>query len=285
MKLRFPVLAGILAAFLTGVSALTLEEIAADPQQWPAEVRVTAATKAGVVRDGQVSGFMLVGAGRTLAVSGIASDGVTGKLSGVTVRVAVDQTDLMQRLSGAGPRPALAAAAVAEPAAVAPVTSARTAQAPTTMQRLLLGRLVQLENGALRPYDLRKLKGVKFYGIMFSAGWCGPCREFAPHLLESYRSLKNLYPEFELVLVSADRSPADMLAYMREENMPWPAIKFSELGSVDEIRRLGGPGIPCLVLIDSEGKVLADSFRGDEYLGPDSVLDATWRVLKKHRRG
>ena len=38
-------------------------------------------------------------------------------------------------------------------------------------------------------------------------------------------------------------------------------------------------------MIDGDGKVLADSFRGNDYLGLDSVLEATWRVLKKSRRG
>ena len=87
------------------------------------------------------------------------------------------------------------------------------------------------------------------------------------------------------MLVSNDHSPDEMLAYMREENMPWPAVKYSQLGEIDEITRLGGPGIPCLVLIDGNGKVLADSFKGSDYLGPDSVLDATWRLLKKSRHG
>ncbi|MFI5337956.1 MAG: thioredoxin-like domain-containing protein, partial [Opitutales bacterium] len=137
--------------------------------------------------------------------------------------------------------------------------------------------------GILRPYDQRHLNGVKFYGIMFSAGWCGPCREFAPHLLDSYRRLKEMYPEFELVLVSRDQSLADMLAYMRDEKMPWPALKYGESRQVEEIGRLAGPGIPCLVLIDEEGQVLAHSFKGSDYLGPDSVLDATWRILQHHR--
>jgi thiol-disulfide isomerase/thioredoxin len=171
-----------------------------------------------------------------------------------------------------------------EPAVPAPAPRPVVPEGPpTAMQQLLVGRLVTLENGALKPFDMRRLNGVKFYGIMFSAGWCGPCREFAPHLLESYRSIRRIYPEFELVLVSNDHSPAEMLAYMREENMPWPAIKYSELRQMDEITRLGGPGIPCLVLVDGEGRVLAHSFKGNDYLGPDSVLDATWRLLKKNR--
>jgi thiol-disulfide isomerase/thioredoxin len=286
--------AGLFALGVARAGAASLEEIAADPQQWPSEVTVNISTKATVLKDGAPAGMILIGAGRKLAVTGVAPDGITGKLGATSVKVAVEKTNLLA-LAAPPPRevPAPARSAIAAPppaAAAAPGRNeARLAEMahepPTAIQTALLGRLVALEDGRLRPFDMRKLNGVKFYGIMFSAGWCGPCRAFAPHLLESYRSLKSLYPEFELVLMSNDHSADDMLAYMREENMPWPAVKFSERGAVDELRRLGGSGIPDLVLIDSDGRVLADSFKGGDYLGPDSVLDAAWRVLKQHRHG
>jgi thiol-disulfide isomerase/thioredoxin len=293
-RLRAFLAVGLFALGVARAGASSLEEIAADPQQWPAEVTVSVSTKAVVIKAGAPAGVILIGAGRKLAVTGVAPDGVTGKLGATTVKVAVEKTNLLA-LAAPAPREI---PAPARPAPTAPPPAAEPApgrnearlaemahEPPTAIQSALLGRLVTLENGRLRPYDIRKLNGVKFYGIMFSAGWCGPCRAFAPHLLESYRSLKSLYPEFELVLMSNDHSADDMLAYMREENMPWPAVKYSERGAVDELRRLGGSGIPDLVLIDGDGRVLADSFKGGDYLGPDSVLDAAWRVLKQHRHG
>jgi len=279
-------------------AALTLEELAAQPELWPEKVAVTAATKATTLKNGQPAGMMLLGKGRTIAVANVSAEGVTGRSGDAMVRVAADQTDLFWQVGRAHPEQATAkqqevarrsaplVSALKEMAQEpAPATAALVAGPPTAMQQRLVGRLVALENGGLKPFDMRRLNGVKFYGIMFSAGWCGPCRQFAPHLLESYRSLRRIYPEFELVLVSNDHSPAEMLAYMKEESMPWPAIKYSELGQLEEITRLGGPGIPCLVLVDGDGRVLAHSFKGDDYLGPDSVLDATWRLLKKSRHG
>jgi thiol-disulfide isomerase/thioredoxin len=280
-------LGGVTVALVGCLSAQTYEDILADPASWPAEIEVKSATKGGLLQGEKVTGAMLVGTGRKLTVLKLRPDGIVVRIGSATVLLAPEKTNLV---TAPAPEPA-AAAPVSAPvprsgkSAAVDAVPPRPSAPPTAIQRLLLGRLVQLENGTLKSFDMRKLNGVKFYGIMFSAGWCGPCREFAPHLLESYRSLRNIYPEFELVLVSNDRSPADMLAYMRDENMPWPAIKYSELGQVDEITRLGGPGIPCLVLIDGDGQVLAHSFKGREYLGPDSVLDATWRVLKKSRHG
>lgn len=272
----------LMAGLLTGASAATLEEVIADSKLWPVEVVVPAMTKAAVLKNGQPAGMMLIGAGKKLVVINIAADGVTGKLSGTTVKVALDKTDLRQRLNGEAPAAPVEEAPADTAAAAEP---ARSDPAPTAIQTAFVGRLVKLQNGSLTPYDMRKLNGVKYYGIMFSAGWCGPCRAFAPQLLDSYRKLRTQYPEFELVLVSADHSPGDMLAYMRDEQMPWPAVKFSEIQSMRDITRLSGPGIPCLVLIDSSGKVLADSYKGGNYLGPASALEATWRILKKQRGG
>ena len=282
----------VLGVFTLGLlpgHAATLDEAIADPQLWPAEVTVTAMTKAGVVKNGQVSGMMLVGAGKKLAVSGLAADGVIGKVGGTTVKVAIDKTDLLQRLGGDGAAPTAAppeetAKPASEPAPAAPAVAETPAARvpPTAIQRALLGKLVQLDRGALKSFDARKLNGVKYYGVMFSAGWCGPCRAFAPTLLDNYRKLRAQYPEFELVLVSNDRSEGAMLDYMREENMPWPAVKYSEIRDFEQLNALEGPGIPCLVLIDGNGKVLADSFKGSDYLGPGSVLEATWRVLQKN---
>ena len=286
---RIVFLGGMMMALAGGLYAQTYEEIVTDPARWPKEVEVKSVTKGGLLQGDQVTGAMLVGKGSKLTVLKLRPDGIVVRIGSATVLLAPEKTNFVVTPAPA-PRPvAVAPVAVPAPQTVRPAAVNLAPPAPlappTAIQRLLLGRLVQLENGALKSFDMRRLNGVKFYGIMFSAGWCGPCREFAPHLLESYRSLKNLYPEFELVLVSNDRSPADMLAYMRDENMPWPAIRFSDLREVEEITRLAGPGIPCLVLIDGDGKVLAHSFKGSDYLGPDSVLDATWRLLKKSRHG
>jgi thiol-disulfide isomerase/thioredoxin len=282
--MRFAPVALLLIGLLPlGARAETYEEMMADPTTWPTEVEVRTVTKGSVLQGDTITGAMLVGPGRKLTVLKLRTDGIVVRTGSVTVLLPVEKTTLVVGAAVAPVEAPAAAVPVPVPVAAKPAAGPAAQVAPTEVQRMLAGRLVQLEDGALKSFDMRKLNGVKFYGIMFSAGWCGPCREFAPHLLESYRSIKNIYPEFELVLVSNDRSSGDMLAYMRDENMPWPAIKYSEIRQIEGITRLGGPGIPCLVLIDGDGHVLADSFDGSTYLGPDSVLEATWRALKKSR--
>jgi nucleoredoxin len=265
---------GRLGMILLGVviaRGATLEEVAADPQRWPAEVTVTATTKATVIKNGQPAGMMLVGAGKKLTVSGLAADGVTGKLGGTTVRVAVDKTDLVSRLD-----PAYVPPAPAEEAA-----SEASAQPPSVMQRRLSGKLVKFAGGGYQPVKDEQLAGVKYYGLYYSASWCGPCRAFTPGFINAYRQLKQKYPQFEVVFISSDRSANDMRDYMKADNMPWPAMKYDLRTQNPEILRYAGSGIPCLVLVDAAGRVLSDSFQGDNYVGPGHVLRETIRILQK----
>lgn len=271
----------LLALLLPAVlsAATTLEQFAADPQLWPKEVTVTAATKATVIKNGQPGGMMLVGAGTKLTVTGVGSDGVTGKLGGATVKVAVDKTDL---LAAAAPQtPAAAAAALPAEAGVPAVVTRTPAMAgpPSAMQRLFTGKLVRYANGKPQNVAATEFAGVKYFALYFSAGWCGPCRRFTPQFVQAYRELKQAHPEFEAVFISADRSSGDMLAYMREDRMPWPAVKYDQ--REQKMMDYSGPGIPCLVLVDAKGKVLADSYRGGDYIGPQHVLAETRRILQR----
>jgi|tagenome__1003787_1003787.scaffolds.fasta_scaffold20988755_2 nucleoredoxin len=143
----------------------------------------------------------------------------------------------------------------------------------------LKGDLVQWRNGSIGHYDDTALQTKKYFLIYFSAHWCGPCRKFTPGLVNYYNDTVAKHPELELVFVSADKSPFGMETYMREMNMPWPAVDFEKTRGKEGIRKYAGKGIPDLVLVDSSGKVLADSYKGDQYLGPESVLQAVNSIL------
>jgi nucleoredoxin len=273
MKIRRLLLLVLLIAPLA--RAATLEEVIADPQLWPAEVTVTAMTKATQIRNGQPAGMMLVGAGKKLTVTALATDGVTGKLGGATVKVALDKTDLMQRLDPAAAPAATVEAPPAEESAAAP------AGAMPAMHRRLAGKLVQLSGNMLQPVADSRLAGVKYFGLYYSASWCGPCRAFTPGFVDTYRQLKQKYPEFEVVFISADNSGGEMRDYMKADRMPWTALKYDLRERNPELLRYSGPGIPCLVLVDAAGRVLADSYNGDDYLGPGQALRETIRILER----
>ena len=143
------------------------------------------------------------------------------------------------------------------------------------------GNLVQLVDGELRPVpsgEESRLDKVKLFALYFSAHWCPPCRKFTPELIDFYQKVKKENPDFEIIFVSYDRSPEALADYVRSTGMPWPTVVF---GKGDELKRLySGKGIPRLVLVDQEGKVLADSYEGERYVGPRHVLKELEKRLK-----
>jgi len=153
--------------------------------------------------------------------------------------------------------------------AVAPAAKTETSN---VLIDLLKGDLVCWRNGSMARFDDEPLEKKKLIALYFSAHWCAPCRKFTPQLVEFYNRVSPQHPEFEVVFVSNDRSLFSMETYMREAQMPWPAIGFEKLPGKEALKKYAGAEIPCLVVLDTGGKVILDSYAGQIYVGPEKVL-------------
>ena len=71
-----------------------------------------------------------------------------------------------------------------------------------------------------------------------------------------------------------------MEEYIKEDKMPWPAIKYRYAKKIKEISKYAGSGIPCLVLVDREGNVISDSYQGKKYVGPNKVMGDIANTVK-----
>lgn len=151
-----------------------------------------------------------------------------------------------------------------------PSISAAPAGNSSKFQKLLKGKLVGL-NG--RRVSRRELTSdPEFYVFYFSAHWCPPCRTFTPKLVDFYNNSEAAGKKFEIIFVSSDSNEDKMEDYIKEDKMPWPAIKYRYAKKIKEINKYAGSGIPCLVMVDRNGKVISHSYKGKEYLGPNKVL-------------
>jgi nucleoredoxin len=272
-------LLGVLSAAL-GLAALTLA------QGLPLETTTTQATKFEILRNGQPGGSVSLPKGAHLEVIGLEGTMVQVRYRSLTGQVPAAHTGLAA-LVVATPAPAATPASAPATKAQAPAPAAAPATAPaapTVMSRRLAGKLVRLQGNALQPLESSRAQGLKFYALYFSASWCGPCRQFTPQLVDAYRELKAQYPEFEVVFVSADNSVGDMRDYMKDDRMAWPALKYDAIPTSGEIMQYCGDGIPCLVLVDEKGKVLSDTNRGGDYVGPQAVLQDTRTLLQRYRQ-
>uniref|UniRef100_A0A7N0T5V9 protein-disulfide reductase n=1 Tax=Kalanchoe fedtschenkoi TaxID=63787 RepID=A0A7N0T5V9_KALFE len=111
------------------------------------------------------------------------------------------------------------------------------------------------------------LKGKKI-GLYFSASWCFPCLGFTPKLVKVYNELSSK-GDFEIIFVSGCTDDAESFDwYFLELRMPWLAIPFADTETRDNLYSLFEvEGIPHLVILDEEGKVVTDRGRSviDEY--------------------
>lgn len=101
----------------------------------------------------------------------------------------------------------------------------------------------------------------KVIGVYFSAHWCPPCRQFTPRLVEAYNAVKEDGGGMEIVFVSSDRNEGAMFDYMDEVSMPWLALPFESRNKDNLAKKYQVRGIPRLVILDAQGKVLSDDAR------------------------
>jgi thiol-disulfide isomerase/thioredoxin len=159
-----------------------------------------------------------------------------------------------------------------------PPATPHHASGNSAIANLLAGKLVVPGENGFADYTPNNYPD--YYALYFSAGWCGPCHRFTPKLVSFYQLMKPLHANFEVIFVSSDRNEREMLAYMRELSMPWPAVRFAEIKGLPEIKRYEGSGIPCLVIVDTQGNVVADSFVNGRYVGANVPMDRLGKLLQ-----
>jgi thiol-disulfide isomerase/thioredoxin len=116
-----------------------------------------------------------------------------------------------------------------------------------------------------------------YLAVYHGAGWCPPCQRFSPRLAEFYHDADKTKLRFQLVMVNYDHSDEEMVAYMRQHKMEFPATTVREAG------RWGastGSGIPNLIIIDTAtGKVVSSSYEGSSYVGCEKPLGVLRRIV------
>ncbi len=127
------------------------------------------------------------------------------------------------------------------------------------------------------PYDLAKEKG-RVVLVQYWATWCGPCLAELPNVLKNYE----LYHHrgFDVVGISIDGDKAELDDFLQQQKLPWPILLDSE-AEESNAERYGVTGIPLLILVDKQGKVVSLEARGpklgeelEKLLGPPENKDA-----------
>ncbi len=155
---------------------------------------------------------------------------------------------------------------------------AKAEEAREKVARELRGNLVGVRGRRVANLPADTVEDKTLFALYYSAAWCGPCRNFTPRLVDFYGEMREKHPDFEIILVSRDSSPSNMEGYMRDFNIPWPAVRHNRINQMDLLKKYSGSGIPNLVFIDGGGEVLSSSYVNGRYRGPTAVM----RDIRRH---
>jgi len=110
-----------------------------------------------------------------------------------------------------------------------------------------------------RTVKLSSFRG-KYVLVDFWASWCGPCRRENPNVVQAYNQFKN--KNFTILGVSLDRQKEPWEKAIVDDNLNWTHISDLKFWQSEVVPIYQVESIPFNVLVDPDGKVVAENLRG-----------------------
>jgi len=107
------------------------------------------------------------------------------------------------------------------------------------------------------------LQGKKIICFYFSALWCPPCKAFTPVLAEFYTELVKEEEPIEVIFVSGDNSPDELLGYMKDCHGDWLAVQHGARLISDLTDHFNVTGLPTLIVTTQDGQIITNNGRSE----------------------
>ena len=126
-----------------------------------------------------------------------------------------------------------------------------------------------------KEVKLSSFKG-KYVLVDFWASWCGPCRHENPNVVKTYDKFRD--KNFAILGVSLDRpgQKDQWQQAIKDDNLSWTQVSDLQYWDSPVVSLYHIDGIPYNVLVDPEGKIVAEGLRGDALQKTAGSIKVIW---------
>jgi peroxiredoxin len=113
-----------------------------------------------------------------------------------------------------------------------------------------------------KEISLADVMGKKVTIVDFWAGWCVPCRQENPNMVQLYKDFhaKGL----NMVGVSLDSDSKEWITAIAVDQLTWPQISNLKQWEDPIAKKYNVTSIPATFVLDADGKIVAKNIKGDE---------------------